>query len=208
MRSFVFSLFILMRALYVGAGVDVRPIVALPSISLLVCADGQPFSEFGATRCPGGAWGCRCTLTSGQHCYSRPMFLQTLDKTMQSVGLPLSVVNENERDYSGRVIYFMNTALPDHIDVLRPLSPFDTLIVAGHHPDASVLSLMSSTCTFVGFYGTVYRTDIFDTADTVIGRCEVGDHPFRKFIYVTREGFHIHTDCWGDYLRAVSKDGM
>ena len=49
-----------MIALYVGAGCDVRPLRTLPSTTQFVYVDGQPFSEFGTTRCPNG-FGCECT---------------------------------------------------------------------------------------------------------------------------------------------------
>lgn len=196
-----------MRVLYVGAGCDTRPLAAL-SPTLLVCVDSQPFSEFGTRRCPGGAWGCTCTPTSTEHCYSRPFFLAALDDAMHKARAPLTHVQGNERRYGDRVVYRTNTALPDHVETLRAHGPFDTLVVAGHHPHASVLTLLSPESTFVGFHGTVYYSD-GEQDDTVVHRCEQrgrDDAVFARFVYVTRSGARIRTDRWSDFVRSSLSD--
>ena len=194
-----------MRALYVGAGCDTRPLPVLSSMSLLVCADSQPFSEFGTRRCRGEAWGCACTPASAEHCYSRPLFSLHLDNAMHRAHAPLMRVRGHERRYGDRVVYLTNTAIPEHVDALRPHAPFDALVVAGHHPHASVLPLLSSVSTLVGFHGTSFAAD--DDEDTVVGRCHRGwDVPFVSFVYVACDGARRRTDCWRDFLRSTTED--
>ena len=78
-------------------------------------------------------------------------------------------------------------------------------MVAGHHPHASVLPLLSSVSTLVGFHGTSFAAD--DDEDTVVGRCHRGwDVPFVSFVYVACDGARRRTDCWRDFLRSTTED--
>jgi len=195
-----------MRALYVGAGCDTRPLAVLSSMSLLVCADSHPFCEFGTRRCRGGAWGSACTPASTEHCLSRPFFSPRLDDAMRRAHAPLTRVRGHERRYGDRVVYLTDTALPEHVDALLPHAPFDALVVAGHHPHASVLPLLAPASTLVGFHGTAFAADD-EEEDTVVGRCQRGrDVPFARFLYVARDGARRRTDCWKDFLRSTAED--
>ena len=77
-----------MTAIYIGAGVDIRPIQLLKYIKFFYYIDGQPFSEFGtiqAQEWEDGGWTGKFT-----DAFSRPKFIQELDKNMTSI-TPLKI---------------------------------------------------------------------------------------------------------------------
>ena len=145
-----------MKAVYIGAGTDVSPIQRLTDIKDFVYIDGQPFSEFGALshKCDP----CLCSETCVG--FSRPSFLQRLKDEMDKINMSYKQISENEIEFTNetqRVTYFINTAIPDHIDRIKErINDFDNLIVMGHIPHSIILDYTTKSLTFWGNKRTVY----------------------------------------------------
>ena len=199
-----------MKAVYVGAGTDTRPIRYLKDISHLYCIDGQPFSEFGT-----GVHACNPDYChddcSG---YSRPGFLPRLDEEMKVVSRRLVSSPEDEiREYRPShganglaVTYFTNTAIPEHVDnVQDKVADFDMLIVAGHDPHSRIMDCTTKRVVFIGFEGTVYSEG--EDKGHVITR--LVDEPmfrkrFRSFIFVIN-GYPHHFGTWSGFLMMATR---
>ena len=145
-----------MKAVYIGAGTDLSPIQRLTHIKDFVYIDGQPFSEFGAR-----SHKCDPSYCS-ENCigFSRPSFLQRLKEKMEKINMSYKKISENEIEFTNgtqRVTYFINTAIPDHIDRIKErINDFDNLIVMGHIPDSIILDYTTKPLTFWGNKQTVY----------------------------------------------------
>ncbi len=194
-----------MKAVYVGAGTDTRPIRHLKDISHLYCIDGQPFSEFGAMTHQCDPTYCRPGCTG----YSRQSFLPAQDDAMQSVSQQLvSSPLKDTRVYrpsnganGPAVTYFTNTAIPEHVDQVQDkIANFDTLIVAGHDPHSRIMDCTTKRVVFIGFEGTVYSEG--EDRGHVITR--LIEEPmfrkrFRSFIFVIN-GYLHHFGTWDGFL--------
>ena len=199
-----------MKAVYVGAGTDTRPIRYLKDISHLYCIDGQPFSEFGT-----GVHACNPDYChDGCSGYSRPGFLPRLDEEMKVVSRRLVSSPEDEiREYRPSnganglaVTYFTNTAIPEHVDnVQDKVADFDMLIVAGHDPHSRIMDCTTKRVVFIGFEGTVYSEG--EDRGHVITR--LVEEPmfrkrFRSFIFVIN-GYPHHFGTWSGFLMMATR---
>ena len=66
-----------MKAVYIGAGCDIRPIKIFKDIKLFYYFDGQPYSEFGTKQ-------CGTKMKDGSDGFSRPNFIPILDESMSN----------------------------------------------------------------------------------------------------------------------------
>jgi len=200
-----------MKAVYVGAGTDTRPIRHLKNMSHLYCIDGQPFSEFGAMTHQCDPTYCRPGCTG----YSRQSFLPKLDDAMRSVSQQLvSSPIKEIREYrpsngsdGPAVTYFTNIAIPEHVDKVQDeIANFDMLIVAGHDPHSRIMDCTTKRVVFIGFEGTAYSEG--EAEGHVITRLR-GEPRFRKrfssFIFVTN-GYLHHFGSWDGFLTMANRE--
>jgi hypothetical protein len=151
-----------MKAVYIGAGTDLSPIQKLTHIKDFVYIDGQPFSEFG-TR----SHKCDPSFCS-KDCigFSRPSFLKRLKDKMEKINMNYKKISDNEIEFTNetqRVTYFINTAIPDHIERVKDrINNFDNLIVVGHIPDSIILNYTTKPLVFWGNTNTSYTTSKHD----------------------------------------------
>ena len=151
-----------MKAVYIGAGTDLSPIQRLTHIKDFVYIDGQPFSEFGTKvhKCTSEWCSKKCVG------FSRPSFLPRLKKEIDKINMSYKKISENEIEFTNetqRVTYFINTAIPDHIDRIKDrIKDFDNLIVMGHIPNSIILDYTTKPLIFWGNKGTVYSTSKHD----------------------------------------------
>ena len=158
------------KALYIGAGEDVMPVTYLKHIKDFVFIDCKPFSEFGVKvhecdpkYCKGDCIG-----------YSRPWFVENVITKMEEIGMKYNKISENELEFaneSQRVTYFINTAIPDHIDRVKDrIKSFDVFIVIGHDPHSEVLKYTTNKITFWGAKNTAYVSEDSDGKDQLTYR--------------------------------------
>lgn len=164
-----------MKVIYIGAGLDVKPIQFLSNIKDFVYIDCQPFSEFGTKihKCTPG-WCSKNCLG-----FSRPMFLPRLKTSMEKIGMKYKKISDDELEFTNDkqlVTYFINTSMPEHIDKVKSrIKGFDNFIVMGHDPDSTVLKYTNNKITFWGNEYTYYRRDdlcdeINKTQNNIISR--------------------------------------
>ena len=189
-----------MIAIYIGAGVDIKPIKFLKYIKTFYYFDGQPFSEFGTMQ-------SNNIMPNGMDGFSRPNFIPTLDENMESINMKLINKFDNTRIYSDgnqTVYYYTNTAIPDHYEEIKnTIKDFDTLIVAGHDPDSMFLDATINKIHFIGFEGTCYHyeNESCDVPDGITNKLHVGEitNRFNKYTYINNKGVQSSFDDWGSY---------
>ena len=153
-----------MKAVYVGAGCDLRPVNNFKNIKTFYYIDCQPFSEFGIKRSKewkDGQWTGK--FTDG---FSRPNFIPELDKTMTENNMKLAKVENNIRTYTNgnqTLHYYTNTSMPEHYeDIKDEIKDFNVLIVAGHDPHSIFLDATNNINQFIGYENTSYFNDKYD----------------------------------------------
>ncbi len=156
------------KAIYIGAGEDVMPVTYLKHIKYFVYIDCQPFSAFGVKV-------HECDPNCNENCvgYSRPWFVKNVITKMGKIGMKYNKISENELEFTNenqRVTYFINTAIPDHLDRVKDrIKGFDVFIVIGHDPHSEVLKYTTNKITFWGAKNTVYSEE-FESEDQLTYR--------------------------------------
>lgn len=188
--------------LYIGAGVDLRRALSVCNRKNMVLVDSQPFSEYGKMQS-----GQR--RMDGSDMYSRPTFPKYVANALRKHGF-VKVASRSTNDVwvctregGATLTYYMNTAIPDDLDFLKPvLSDVDTLFVAGHWPHATVVdALPDRPLYFWGAHGTFY-TGFHDCHDTVV--CALHKHQavrdrFVHFGYLARDGKKCTFPTWKEF---------
>ena len=148
-----------MKAIYIGSGWDVNPIVFLNHIKDWVYIDCKPFSEFGVRvhKCD--------TRWCSKKClgFKRPCFIPRIRKEMERIGMKYKKISDNELEFTNetqRVTFFVNTSMPEHIyRVENRIQDFNHWIIMGHDPNIAALEHTSQNITFWGNTNTVYTKD-------------------------------------------------
>jgi hypothetical protein len=198
------------KALYIGAGEDVMPVTYLKHIKDFVFIDCKPFSEFGVKvhecdpkYCKGDCIG-----------YSRPWFVENVITKMEEIGMKYNKISENELEFaneSQRVTYFINTAIPDHIDRVKDrIKSFDVFIVIGHDPHSEVLKYTTNKITFWGAKNTAYVSEDSDGKDQLTYRMcneEAVRDKFNQYNLMLEDPYfssyceeHQEFTTWKDFL--------
>ena len=142
-----------MKAVYIGAGVDLIPFIVYDSIKTFIYVDSQPISEFGMV-----GW---CDKKMYRH-----SFLDSLDKVMSRNKLSLTVNDINYLEYrtdDDRCIkYFVNTPFPEKVDMTLhdEIVSSDTLIICGYHPPPFIITMMPLLKNIICDNHTVYTYDV------------------------------------------------
>ena len=187
-----------MKAVYIGAGIDLRPLTVLTNIKEFYYLDGQPNSEFGTLK---------SIRPNGTNGFSRPNFIPMLDEEMKKNKMNLINIDNNLRVYSNgkqKVKYYTNTAIPGHYDIIKEdIKNFTTLIVAGHDPDSIILESSHNKINFVGFENTSYYNEsnsYIENYNSVIHRLHNGniENKFNQFSYY-KQGKMLYFNSWKDF---------
>lgn len=194
-----------MKAVYIGAGTDTRPIENFKDIKLFYYIDGQPNSEFGTLQ-------SGIIRNDGSDGFYRPKFISKLDDNMKSIGLKLINIYGNLRIYSNNdqmVYYYTNTAIPDHYKYLKDkINNFDTLIVAGHDPDSIFLNTTSKNMHFIGCQGTSYFNGEYENENSVVYKMHNSDlkSKFNKFTFLSNCNRINNFDTWNSFYNFYKKN--
>ena len=168
-------------AVYVGAGIDVLPILLFRNITKFIYIDSQPLTEFGASKF------CES--------YARPQFPINFHNTIRNIGftrLPKRAPNLVEYVHMTRgteVLYFMNNRFPNHIDDLAALNikEASVLICCGYNPNKCIIEMMKAgPKVFIGDNKTCYLTNTDEGEDEhdkngVCKYIDANSHLFESF---------------------------
>lgn len=197
-----------MKAIYIGAGDDTRPITRLVGVTEFVHVDSQPYSAFGILQ-------SQQIMSNGSNGYSRPRFFNRLCECMKDVNMILKTIDQNVIDFvqddgvtdgDRKVRCYINTAVPEHVESLKKeVSTADMLIVAGHDPHISILDFITKKLLFVGFSDTTFAEDEFPDKSTVMYHLHHPKHAattqdkFSTFTYVSPESIKTF-DTWAEFV--------
>ncbi len=154
------------KAVYVGAGIDIVPVIVFTNITDFVYIDSKPFSEFGSlsyTHTSG-----RETLEKSKrsdNLFSRPSFLTDLVSVMKQNNFSTvdHLENEHMRFSNGNqtVTYYYSCAFPEYVEepLIRDLCNCDTLILCGHDPHIDIFNYIKKQPVIIGTSHTSYEDD-------------------------------------------------
>ena len=96
------------RALYIGAGLDMRPIQFLNDIDNFIYVDSRPYSPYGR---------CVHIDKKGVNKTYDTNFITNLDSTMKNHNMKLCVIKDNKRVYSNgkKTIFLHNESCDDSL---------------------------------------------------------------------------------------------
>ena len=161
-------------AVYIGAGLDVRPIRAMKDINTFVYIDSRPADEFPGSKCKAHF---QKSFFNDFHIKIMRLDFDFNDKTYQTIndvihyGKPC-MIDYHKDDVTVR--YYMNTAFPGKnlSDELKSdISRADTLIIAGYHPHESIIGMMKKPIDVVCWEDTWYGPeDHGDNSNSVVRR--------------------------------------
>lgn len=161
-------------AVYIGAGLDVRPIRGMKDITTFVYIDSRPANEFPGSGCKG-----HFHKSFFNEFHEKIMRLgfdydsDRYDQVRKTILAKRPDVIEYTKD-NVIVKYYMNTAFPSkHLqaNVIADISKADTLIIAGHHPHESIMEMMKKPIDIVCWEGTWYGPeDHGDNTNSVVRR--------------------------------------
>ena len=197
------------KAIYIGAGIDFKYIKLIDKyIKIIICVDGQPFSEF-------GKMSSYQNIPPYYNAYSRPKFLNKLLEQAQLYDFKLISNNDDKyifKSSSQKVIYFINTAIPDDIDKIKDdISDFEHIIVMGHDPNSEFMKYTKKKIIFWGNKTTIYQDNYYDkfakesNEDNNIcyklNYIKNYENKFKYFRKINSDGKIEEFEKWNDFLK-------
>lgn len=155
-----------MKAIYIGAGLDILPIKILPNdINEYYFIDSLPYSEKGKDT---------FILPNGTNAFYRPFFLLELKKKFINNNFILIEENENEFLFKKEDIiinYLYNTSIPEDLDKIKnKIMNYKYLIINNFIPDINIVYYTDKLITIYGFINTHYfniNKDIKDDTEKI-----------------------------------------
>lgn len=134
------------KAVYVGAGCDIIPVILFPEIREFIFIDSQPKTE------------CRNGL-----CYDAN-FVPRLEKLFAANNFMTITKSANYVEFGGdsqTVKYYLNTQFPEGLnaEIKKQLGECTNLIVCGHDPHKVILDLMPRLKTIICNTHTCYSPE-------------------------------------------------
>lgn len=159
------------QAVYIGAGLDLIPVLVCRDIKKFIYIDSQPFSEHGTevyTKKNNQFIKITATLETREqyeknNLFARFNFRVRLDKLMKQNNFLL--VSETKycllfKNNLDQVIkYHISCAFPEFLtdEIVDDIGQSNTLILCGHHPKKIILALMKEPKFIIGNCHTVYQ---------------------------------------------------
>lgn len=126
------DIIVMNKAVYIGAGCDIIPVILLNKIDEFIYIDSLPETEYGTFRCTGPDM----------------RFIPRLCKLLKANGFTLRSQDANYLEFhseKGRSMkYYINTPFPEGVtpEIKQHLAAAESLIVCGYDPHRLVLELM------------------------------------------------------------------
>ncbi len=191
------------KAVYIGAGLDVTPIVLMGDIDEFIYVDSQPFSEFGVL-----SYDVNSNLVTNLlkkdrniNSFSRLSFLDKLVKVMNQINFNLTEIDDDYYlfQYNNvKVKYYYSHSFPEYMEdnLKEDIQSCNTLIMCGYIPNKKVFELFNHPVKLVINNHTVYTLekddeDYYDSSikyivenPTVIKECWciVDDEHFEYYV--------------------------
>ena len=170
------------KAIYIGAGLDILPVIQNNDILDWILVDSQPSSEFGIDR---------------KKCYSRPKFISNLKNVMIEKDFICQSENKNllvfeNLNFCQRIRYFINTAIPEEYEKIKDATNnWNHLVIKGFWPDKIVLSNSSKNITLIGDKNTSYIYEGHeDEINTVIEEIYLNKIKFQNYKIYDNKKFY------------------
>lgn len=184
------------KAIYIGAGDDIRPVNLFPNINTFYYIDSQPFSHSGKQV---------YIREDGINGFSNPDFIQYVEKKFFKNNFKLSKQLDNLKIYirnNQTIYYFYNTSIPEDLEKIKnQINDFNVVIDIGYHPDINFLKINNNKLIFIGGIETYY-TDEREEDDYI----ENGEYnpnsliqQFHKNNYINRFKLFKYID-WGKII--------
>ena len=172
-------------AVYIGSGLDIRPIKYLENkIKLFIYIDSLPTTEH-----PDFDKDCLCNVCieyRENYNFYNKNFIQDLLLEMKKNNLDTIITTSNKIIFINsqtkvEVRYYINTAFPRDFEIIKSeIINSDILIIAGHYPYKDILKYYDQK-ELICWEGTVYTKEDIEEAFSNI--C-----PFSKIYYYSNEG--------------------
>ena len=166
-------------AVYVGAGLDIVPILVLRHIKQFIYIDSQPFSEFGTHVYTNKYESFDATVNTRQNheennLFGRPTFKERFEQLMKQNNFIVQSETKYcwiyKNDYGQVIKYHVSCAFPEFLteEIKKDISECNTLILCGHFPNNRILSLMYEPKYIICNCHTVYTYDADEKDSSVI----------------------------------------
>lgn len=144
------------KAIYIGAGVDIIPVIVLDNIAEFIYIDSRPRSECGMLYYETGE-------------LYRKHFINELEQIMLNNNFQVNTTTYKMKDnfleyntYNKTLKYFINTPFPEKLtnEIKKEIAESENLIIAGFDPNKEILKLMPNLkniyCDIHTVYGYTY----------------------------------------------------
>jgi hypothetical protein len=157
------------KAIYIGAGIDIVPVLLFDTIDEYIYIDSQPFSEFGTQT-------YIVKTNTAKHVsrderffndFSRGNFMENLINVMKQ-NYFIMVEKNNDfllfKNNKKTIKYYYSCAFPEYItkEMKDELKDCNVLILVGHDPHKDILKYIKLPTTIITSNNTVYRHDPID----------------------------------------------
>lgn len=166
-------------AVYIGAGLDIVPVLTLRHIKQFIYIDSQPFSEFGTYVYTNKNKLFDATLNTRHeyeenNLFGRPLFKERFKELMKENNFILQSETKYcwiyKNDYGQIIKYHISCAFPEFLteQIKKDISECNTLILCGHFPHNRILSLMYEPKYIICNCHTAYSCDTDEKESSVI----------------------------------------
>jgi hypothetical protein len=157
------------KAVYIGAGIDIVPVLLFDTIDEYIYIDSQPFSEFGTQT-------YIVKTNTAKHVsrderffndFSRGNFMENLINVMKQNYFIMVEKNDDFllfKNNKKTIKYYYSCAFPEYItkEMKDELKDCNVLILVGHDPHKDILKYIKLPTTIIASNNTVYRPDSID----------------------------------------------
>jgi len=157
------------KAIYIGAGIDIVPVLLFDTIDEYIYIDSQPFSEFGTQT-------YIVKTNTAKHVsrderffndFSRGNFMENLINVMKQNYFRIVEKNDDFllfKNNKKTIKYYYSCAFPEYItkEMKDELTDCNVLILVGHDPHKDILKYIKLPTTIITSNNTVYRPDPTD----------------------------------------------
>jgi hypothetical protein len=157
------------KAVYIGAGIDIVPVLLFDTIDEYIYIDSQPFSEFGTQT-------YIVKTNTAKHVsrnerffndFSRGNFMENLINVMKQNYFRMVEKNDDFllfKNDKKTIKYYYSCAFPEHIteEMKDELKDCNVLILIGHDPHKNILKYIKLPTTIIASNNTSYRPDLTD----------------------------------------------
>jgi hypothetical protein len=179
------------QAVYIGAGLDLIPVLVCRDIKKFIYIDSQPFSEHGTEVYTKKYEKITATLETREqyeknNLFGRFNFRFRLDKLMKQNNFLLMsekkycLIFKNNLDQV--IKYHISCAFPEFLtdEIVDDIGQCNTLILCGHHPSKIILPMMKEPKFIIGNCHTVYQD--YDEESQIIKYLNENPYIVEKYI--------------------------